>query len=519
MLYFINFGMPDHKSGIEHAELKRLKLFEQHDYPCKIIARDWNANLHTTANAAGVDDDHLLGMFDYYQHAEHVAARHLTISDLDFGLQNLVTTDESAHHRYIVKRQNGAMVARVNYDPDHDRQLLSTEMFDGFGNLYCVNIYDQRGFKSLIQWYSPDNKIDNEEWVTPEGQTVIRTYYKPGADGKLTKTGWWLSDHQGVVHQFATMDQLFEYFLNDINGAGGNIFVLDRSLLADDALTRLKKPAYTVMHLHNSQAGDAQDPLHSILNNNYEFALNNINNYSAIVSATQRQTDDVIARFHPTAKTFTIPVGIVPDETIKAPRISEKKRTFGKVVAVARVAPEKRLDHLVRAINIVHQQVPEVTLDLYGYFDPTNNYAAKRKVEELTKKFGLEGVVKLKGYTNDVASVYNDAQIFGLTSIMEGFDLAIMEAISHGVVGVTYDVNYGPNDIIQDGKNGYVVDFDDYHAIADRMIKLFKDPQLMQQMSDGAYDSASRYSTAAVWQDWQALLSDAKQTLKGGGKR
>lgn len=294
--------------------------------------------------------------------------------------------------------------------------------------------------------------------------------------------------------------------------------ILDRSLLADDALTRLKKPAYTVMHLHNSQAGDAQNPLHSILNNNYEYALNNINKYSAIVSATQRQTDDVIARFHPTSKTFTIPVGIVPDKVLQAPRITEAKRTFGKVVAVARVAPEKRLDHLVRAINEVHKQVPEVTLDIYGYYDPTNKYEAKRKVEDLTKKYHLEGIVNLKGYTNDVASVYNDAQIFGLTSVMEGFDLAIMEAISHGVVGVTYDVNYGPNDIIQDGKNGYVVDFNDWHAIADRMLELFKNPQLMQKMSDGAYESANRYSPDSVWQNWNKLLTDAKQTLKGSEK-
>lgn len=518
MLYFINFGMPDHKSGIEHAELKRLRLFEQHNYPCKIIARDWNAILHRTANASGVNDDHLLGMFDYYQEAEHFKARHVGVDDIDFGLQNLVTEDESKRHRYIVKRENGAMVARVNYDPQHDRQVVSTEMFDGYGNLYCVNLYDQRGFKSLIQWYSPDNKIDNEEWVTPDGKTVIRDYYKPGNDGKLIKTGWWLSDRDGVVHQFATMDQLFEFFLNQINGEGGNTFILDRSLLADDALTRLKEPAYTVMHLHNSQAGDAQKPLTSILNNNYEYSLNNINNYDAIVSATQRQTNDVIARFHPTSKMFTIPVGIVPDETLKAPRIPEKKRTFGKVVAVARVAPEKRLDHLVRAINIVHKEVPEVTLDIYGYFDPTNKYEARRKVEDLTKKFGLEGHVNLKGYTNDVASVYNDAQIFGLTSIMEGFDLALMEALSHGVVGVTYDVNYGPNDLVQDGKNGYVVGFNDYEAIADRMIKLFKDPKLMQQMSDGAYESANRYSPASVWQGWDALLTDAKKTLKGGGK-
>ena len=268
------------------------------------------------------------------------------------------------------------------------------------------------------------------------------------------------------------------------------------------------------MHLHNSQAGDAQDPLHSIVNNNYEYALANLDEYSAVVSATQRQTDDVIERFKPKAKMYTIPVGIVDNETLNADHISEDKRTFGKVIAVARIAYEKRLDDLVRAIKLVHDEIPEVTLDLYGYADSSNNYGEKRKIEKLIKELNLEDVVTFKGYTTNIPEIEDKAQVFGLTSRMEGFNLAIMEAISHGVVGVTYDVNYGPNDIVQDQKNGYIVDFGDYKALADRMIKIFKDKKLMQQLSDGAYESSERYSDANVWKAWKELIDDAKETLK-----
>lgn len=515
MIYFINFGMPDHKSGIEHAELKRIKLFEKYQKPCQLVVRDWNRTLHVTANAAGVDDAHLLGMFDYFQDARHVEAKHLTVSELDFGLRNLVIAEEEEKARYLVTRQNGKLVARVNYDKDNNKQVISTELFDGYNNLYRVDLYDARGFCSLRQWYTPDNKIGSEEWLTPTGRPVIRTFYKFDIHKKLVKTGWLLREKNHEVHTFDTLDQLFEHFLNRINEKGANVFVLDRSLLADGALTRLKRPAYTVMHLHNSQAGDSQDPMHSIVNNNYEYALANIDNYSAIVSATQRQTDDVIARFAPKGKCFTIPVGIVPDQTLNAPQVSEEKRTFGKVIAVARIAYEKRLDDLVKAIALVKEEVPEVTLDLYGYADPSNNYGEKRKVIEAINELGLNDVVKLKGYTSDINSVLDQAQIFGLTSRMEGFNLAIMEAISHGVVGVTYDVNYGPNDIVQDKKNGAIVTYGDYQALAKEMIKLFKDPKLMQKMSAGAYESSERYSSENVWKVWQELLADANETLKG----
>ena len=45
---------------------------------------------------------------------------------------------------------------------------------------------------------------------------------------------------------------------------------------------------------------------------------------------------------------------------------------------------------------------------------------------------------------------------------MEGFNLAIMEAISHGLIAFSYDVNYGPNEIVEDDVNGNVVPYEDY---------------------------------------------------------
>lgn len=194
MIYFINFGMPSHKSGIEHAELKRLELFKRHHQPAKIIARDWNAALHRTANESGVDDEHLLGMFDYFQNTEHVPFKHLTAQDIDFGLENLTFKEEADRNRYIVMSDKDKLVARVNYDKDREKQVVSTELFDEYGNLYRVDHYDTRGFRSLLQWYTPDNKIGNEEWVTLAGRTVIRTFNKFNIHHKLVKTGWWLQE-------------------------------------------------------------------------------------------------------------------------------------------------------------------------------------------------------------------------------------------------------------------------------------------------------------------------------------
>ncbi|MTV82346.1 glycosyltransferase family 4 protein [Secundilactobacillus folii] len=515
MIFFINATMQKQKSGIEHAELKRFELFNAHHVDSRFLIRDWDPALHDNTKLAGIPDENLIGMFDYFQQATHVKPKRITIDDLDFGVLNIHADPDLPNNRSLVKTAQGQLVARVNYREDHET-VRSVELFDGFNNLYRVDNYDTRGFISLSQMYTPDNKVGTEVWQTPTGHVVLETFNRADAQGKVQKSGWRLTDADGTIRVFDTIEELTAHFFNLMNEKfwsvkQPNIFILDRSHLGDWGLLQLKKPAYTVMHLHNSHAGDAQEPMHSILNNNYEFAMNALDSYDAVVSATHKQTHDVEARFHPIAKLFTIPVGVVSQELLDGPRVPVKDRQYGKVVAFARIAWEKHLDDLVRAVGIVHKEVPEVSLDLYGYADASDNYRARRAVEKAIKEYDLDGVVTMKGYTTEIDKVENQAMMFGLTSRMEGFNLAVLEAISHGLISFSYDVNYGPNEIVEDGVNGNVVPFNDYKAMAAAMLKVLKDPKLAQKYSTGAYDSSERYSPANVWNAWQSLIDDANQ--------
>ena len=514
MIFFINAQMPEQKSGIEHAELKRLELFNKMKVDCRLILRDWSADTHRLTQAAGIDDQQLINMFDYYQQALQVQRHIVHPTDLDFGVADVELQYEPENQRYLAVTPAQELVARINVAGDEER-VVSTELFDGFGNLYRVDNYDYRGFVSLSQWYTPDNQIENEEWKTPEGKTVIEAFTKQNRSGELKPSGWKLTDRHGKVYQFDTIETFTKHFLDELNDdfwstKQPNIFVLDRNHLADWAFLNMEKPAYRVIHLHNSHASDAQAPMDSTLNQHYEFALRSMDRYDAFISATQKQTADVQERFHPHTRLFTIPVGIVPEQLRQAPQVPVAKRQFGKMVAFARIAWEKHLDDLVRAIAIVHQTIPEVTLDLYGYADPANNYEAKRKVEEVIHENHLEKVVSFKGYTTAVDEVENQAMMFGLTSRMEGFNLAVMEGIAHGLISFTYDVNYGPNEIVENDVNGNVVPYGDYEAMAQAIIKVLQDQQLAQRYSTGAYTSAERYSEKQVWQAWQVLLDDAQ---------
>ena len=75
-------------------------------------------------------------MFDYFQEAMAVTPKTLHAEDLDFGVPGTVLVDEPENNRYLVNAQNGQLVARVNYDATADRRVRSTELFDGYNNLF-----------------------------------------------------------------------------------------------------------------------------------------------------------------------------------------------------------------------------------------------------------------------------------------------------------------------------------------------------------------------------------------------
>ena len=67
MFYFINEYILGKNSSVEHAAMKRVKLFNNQKTPAKIVTKMYDRLLHQTIGKFGVDNDEVLNMFDYFQ--------------------------------------------------------------------------------------------------------------------------------------------------------------------------------------------------------------------------------------------------------------------------------------------------------------------------------------------------------------------------------------------------------------------------------------------------------------------
>lgn len=500
MLYITNFDVPMSTSGIEHAIYRRIELFDEHNINYLLLLTDWNPNLYKNIQKFNLKAQNILNMYDYYQQTINVMTIKLNPKELDYGFVPSDIVENLENKKIYIKDDNQIVRAIVNLNEDN--LIKEVEYYNLKNNKYAVHYYDVRGFKSSTKYYLND-ELETQNWYNLNGQIVLRALKNKND----ATTSYLLTNLNKQKYQIDGKKALVAHFFEEINNLTiqKNIFMIERPTEVDQAIKNLTKDTFKVLVIHNSHTNDANNPNDVSLNDNFKFGLHNAKSFSAIVSSTKKQSLEIKKRYPHFKYNYAIPVGYVNEVPKVTDRILMSDRKKAKIVVACRIADEKRLDHLINAINIVKEVVPEVTLDIYG----KGSKAVQDKLNNLIDQLKLDDVVKFKGHTNDIKKAYQSGQLFTVTSTMEGFNISAMEALEQGVVGVTYDVNYGPNELIENEYNGYIVPFNDYNALANKIIDLLTNDELLQKMSDNAYDSTKRYVKDEVWQGFKKLIDDA----------
>ena len=174
------------------------------------------------------------------------------------------------------------------------------------------------------------------------------------------------------------------------------------------------------------------------------------------------------------------------------------------VGTVANLKSVKRLDQLIRAIDLVSHGVPEVRLVLVG-LGPLEG-----ELRSLAQSLGLGDRVVFTGFREDAPRVCSMFDVFALSSEHEGLSIALIEALALGKPAVVTDVG-GLSEVIQDGRQGYVVPVGYPSAFAYRIVQLLQDPELRRRMGDEGRARARafdiRNSVTRIEQVYEELLS------------
>jgi len=219
-----------------------------------------------------------------------------------------------------------------------------------------------------------------------------------------------------------------------------------------------------------------------------------LRNLKALIANSECTASTVCDRYSiDSAKVRTI--YIQPDLHVDEQREMGETETKGDMTLlfVGGNIQRKGLPKLLQALQLLKARFPPIQLRILG---KNQNLA---KMEILARKMDLSDRVHFEGWVHPskMEQYYRQAQVFVMPSLMEGYGLVYLEAMSHGLPVVAGDVG-GTRELIQQGQNGLLVNSLNVDELAKSIGDLLTDQSLRKKVISGGYETVRNLNTEAM---------------------
>jgi len=224
---------------------------------------------------------------------------------------------------------------------------------------------------------------------------------------------------------------------------------------------------------------------------------------SRIVTLSPSSKDDIIELLHlPASNIDVISPGIDP-------RFSPggERATAPLVMAVGRLVPVKRYDHLIRSVAHARRRHPQLTLTIVG-----EGYE-REALDHVAREFEGGEWVTFAGHITDaeLVDLYRRAWLVTSASAREGWGMSLTEAAACGTPAVATRIP-GHTDAVIDGQTGVLVERDDETAMGSAIGDLIADHERRAALSRAAIEHAAGFS-------WEATAAGIMRVLATEAER
>jgi glycosyltransferase involved in cell wall biosynthesis len=168
------------------------------------------------------------------------------------------------------------------------------------------------------------------------------------------------------------------------------------------------------------------------------------------------------------------------------------------IIAVGHLEPLKQFDHAIHAMARSRLEEEGWSLTIIGHGSEAARLSRLIEEERLTR-------TRIIPTVDDLESRYARASLLLLTSRLESFSLVLAESMLAGVVPIAY-ASDGPSFILEDHPEN-LVPTGDLDALADRLTRFARDPDLPPLRASLSASVEARFSPDVIVAQWREVLA------------
>jgi lipopolysaccharide heptosyltransferase II len=188
-----------------------------------------------------------------------------------------------------------------------------------------------------------------------------------------------------------------------------------------------------------------------------------------------------------------------------------RQRSHFTIAIIGRLTPIKGHIYFLKAISRIIRSIPKVKVFIVG--DPSpGKQGYKSQLQLLIRQLGISNYVEFLGRCNNIPDLLANVDVVVLPStVPEAFGRAIIEAQAVGVAVVASNIG-GISEVIDDKETGLLVPAKDVEALAEAMLRLKQDKQLVVNLVQKARQKIER--TYSLNQMAEKTIEVYEQVLK-----
>lgn len=355
---------------------------------------------------------------------------------------------------------------------------------------------DSAGKIEALRYVDDQGHTIHEDFVSPlTRQIMLRRTYRT-KNGKTQLAGFQLS-LAGQIHQYDTEGAFAKAMLfHNLDQATTWHFLIDKNRAWKEFVcSQPKNYFYATM-------SSAIHSTHCLDNGNYKPIYSHLFQDEKLLDRllvlTHQQYNDLTKEITSPHRLRRIPHHLDNALTDK----QWEKVASQRVLFMARYSPEKQHQLLFRVFSLVVEKLPTAELHTYG------TGALKDPLAQWVKQNNLDKNIFVHGFSTNLAEIHRQSSCSVLCSNEEGFSIFALESLCYGTPVVSFDIKYGPRDLLKDTGAGILVKANDEEALAEALIQVLNNPGRLRKMRESAHRHAGLYSEKSVARQWQEWWQD-----------
>jgi len=503
-IFFVNVDIGAGLAGVESSAMFRSVMFKDclnidPIYLCNYYNSQLHKNKkHYQSLGRMSKSMKVFNMYDFFQETTSV----------DYGEKKILPETLAAHRKVPVPGSKDMRLFNKNGDLyayckcSDDGAIEHVNYFENVDQIVRREVFDCRGFLSrseLFSFLSDGSKTMDEIYYRQDGTIALHKRCSISSSTISVQSIYLTDSHGHIITRFSSDEDMLNFWVNALVKSYSNaIFVGDRnneyykSLKKTDA-----KDIKIIPIIHSVHTCNGKNIMESETNEFFAEVLADTENQDAIVVFTDKQCEDIKLRYG-NSNYHVIPHSHSPIEY----NTPFEKRKRMKVVYLARYSSEKNHKAALEIFKKVLETMPDAELHLHGFGDEEGF------IKNYVKDNNLSSRIFVNKFESNVNKIYQESVLSILTSVCEAFCLSVMESLFNGCPVIALDINYGPSAMIQDGKNGFLIEHDDDFEdnFANKIIEVLTDDALNESLIDYAATSMKDFTHDAVAQRWQKLI-------------